>query len=125
MRIKEIMSSDPVILSVSTTVQEAAEIFLRQEIDDVVIPHVPSLAARGTHPRSQSDKDMCQGCVGAWLAILERGLSFFDEGGHAFLLILGGENGVEGAPFEQQPLGQRGLERPVDALLGHHHRRAR
>jgi PAS domain S-box-containing protein len=37
MRIKEIMSSDPVVLPVSTTIQEAAEIFLQREIDGAVV----------------------------------------------------------------------------------------
>ena len=37
MRIKQIMSSDPVVLPAGTTVQEAAEIFLRREIDGAVV----------------------------------------------------------------------------------------
>ena len=46
-----------------------------------------------------------------------------DEGRHAFLLILRGEQRVEDAALEQHALGERGLEGAVDRLLGGHHRR--
>ena len=35
---------------------------------------------------------------------------FVDEGGHALLLVFGGEQRVEHAPLEAHALGQRGLE---------------
>jgi hypothetical protein len=43
-----------------------------------------------------------------------------DERRHAFLLILGGEHRVEDTALEADALGERGLERAVDGLLGHH-----
>ena len=47
------------------------------------------------------------------------GLALLGEGGHAFLLILGGEEQVEGASLEEDAFGQRTLEGAVDGLLGH------
>src|SRR5690606_3177524 len=60
-----------------------------------------------------------------WLLPLPGGLTLFHEGGHAFLLILGGEEQVEGAPLEEDALGQRTLEGAVDGFLGHAQRHRR
>lgn len=54
------------------------------------------------------------------LPVLERGFALVCERRHAFLLILGRENGVEHAPLEMQSLRQRRLERPVDRFLRDH-----
>lgn len=41
------------------------------------------------------------------LQVLELGLTLFDEGGHAFLLINQAERGMEGTPLEEQTFLQR------------------
>ena len=48
-----------------------------------------------------------------------------DEGVHAFLLVLGGEEGVEHAALEHHAVGQAALEGAVHRLLGRHHRQLR
>src|SRR5438309_1563520 len=52
-----------------------------------------------------------------WLASLPVTRPFLDEGGHAFLLVLGAEQTVEQAALEADPLAERDLERRVDHLL--------
>src|SRR5687767_10215036 len=59
------------------------------------------------------------------LAVLEVGLAFFEEGGHAFLLILEGELGLEYAPLEHHAFGERGFIGAIDRLLDHHDDRER
>ena len=49
--------------------------------------------------------------------MLERRRPLLDEGAHAFLLVLGGEQGVEHPALEPQPFGERRLEGAVDASL--------
>ena len=45
----------------------------------------------------------------ARLLVAELRLALFQEGGHAFFLVLGGEHRMEHPPFEQDTFGQRGL----------------
>src|SRR2546423_3506130 len=49
---------------------------------------------------------------------LENRLALLQEGLHALLLVLGREQEVEVLPLHGQALGQRGLQRLVDRLLG-------
>ena len=55
--------------------------------------------------------------------MVELRLPLLSEGGHAFLLVLGGEQRVEHAPFKQHALGKAGLKRGVHRFLGHHRHR--
>src|SRR5437868_10361947 len=57
--------------------------------------------------------------------MLEGGFALGDEGGHALLLVLGGEGRVEQPALEAHPFGQRRLEGAVDRLLDHHRDRPR
>src|SRR4051794_13973933 len=50
-------------------------------------------------------------------AVAKGGLPLLDEGGHAFLLVLGRKESVEDAAFEFDALGQCGLEGTVHGLL--------
>src|SRR5438093_9147364 len=59
--------------------------------------------------------------MSATLFILEDGLAFLEEGGHAFLLVLERELRVEHAPLEARALGERGLVGAIDRFLDHHH----
>src|SRR5690606_24498461 len=58
-------------------------------------------------------------------AIAESGLALLGEGGHALLLVLEREHGMEHAALEAQPFGKRRLVGAVDRLLDHRHRRLR
>src|SRR3954470_10190064 len=49
---------------------------------------------------------------------LPLGLTLVDEGAHPFFLVLGSEQAVEQAAFEDDPLGEAGFEGGVDHLLG-------
>ena len=51
--------------------------------------------------------------------------TLLDERGHAFLLILGGEGGMEETALEPDAFGQRSLVGPIDCLFGHHDGRSR
>src|SRR3954469_11106359 len=53
-------------------------------------------------------------------AILKAGFPLVQECAHAFLLVGGGEHGVEHAALEADALGERGLVGAVDAFLRHH-----
>src|SRR6266508_4095051 len=57
--------------------------------------------------------------------VSELRLAFLDERRHAFLLVLGREEGVKQPPLEEDALSERRLVRTVYRLLGHHHRRQR
>src|SRR5579872_5682493 len=59
------------------------------------------------------------------LPVLETRRPLLDEGGHAFLLVFGGEERMEDAPLEAHAFGERRLIGAVDAFLGDHHRRQR
>mgnify|MGYP007130730881 CR=1 FL=1 len=59
------------------------------------------------------------------LLVLELGLALFDEGGHAFFLVVEGEGGVEDAAFEEEAFVEAGFEGAVDGLLDHHDHRQR
>ncbi len=56
---------------------------------------------------------------------LKSGLALLDEGGHAFLLVLDREGGVEDAALEEQAFVEAGFEGAIDRLLDHHHHRQR
>ena len=56
--------------------------------------------------------------------LLEVRAALVEEGVHAFLLVVGGEQRVEQPPLEHHAVGQRRFEGAVDALLGHRHARA-
>ena len=43
------------------------------------------------------------------LLVLELGLTLFDEGGHAFFLVVEGEGGVEDAAFEEEDFVEAGF----------------
>src|SRR5574343_1410599 len=58
-------------------------------------------------------------------AVLEVGLALLDKGGHAFLLILDRESGVEDAALEEQAFVEAGFKSAIDRLLDHHHHRQR
>src|SRR5579885_3269219 len=61
------------------------------------------------------------GHPGRGSTVLEPRLALLHEGGHAFFLVLGREEGVEQPPLEVHALGQRRLERTIDGLLRHQH----
>ena len=69
----------------------------------------------------QPDRMTLQGAIGERgyrsSPVFERRRPLLDEGPHAFLLVLGGEERVEDAPLEADPLGQRRLVGAVDAFL--------
>src|SRR5256885_4098546 len=52
--------------------------------------------------------------------MLEAGGTLVDEGVHAFLLVLRGEQRVEQAALEHDAVGQRALEGTVHRFLGRH-----
>src|SRR5690348_8977886 len=58
-------------------------------------------------------------------AVLEGGLALGDKGGHALLLVFGGEGRMEQAALEAHALAERCLERAVDRFLDHHRDRLR
>src|SRR5476649_382111 len=69
--------------------------------------------------------DKRQTVAGPGSLMLELRLALFDERGHAFLLVFGGEQRMECAPLEQDALAERGLVSAVDRFLGRHHDRQR
>src|SRR5260370_41237793 len=58
-------------------------------------------------------------------AVLEGRFALGDKGGHALLLVLGGEGRVEQAALEPHPFGEGPLEGAVRRLLDHHPGRPR
>src|SRR5947209_18405436 len=52
-----------------------------------------------------------------WLASFPVPWSFLDEGGHAFLLVLGPEQAMEQPPLETDALAERDFEGGVDYFL--------
>src|SRR6478672_2899973 len=59
-----------------------------------------SAPTAGTWPTSSPEAGRCR------LAVVELRLPLLGEGGHAFLLVLGGEQRVEHAPFKQHALSK-------------------
>ncbi|KAJ8558709.1 hypothetical protein ON010_g8741 [Phytophthora cinnamomi] len=92
---------------------------IRLELKSVVQPAIETgrapLMAVGFNVDSLFD--LRQGRLG--LLVLELGLALLDEGGHALLLVLGGEGAPEEAALVLEPLLQRLLVGGVDGLLGH------
>src|SRR6476660_574107 len=83
-------------------------------------------AKAAIHPPGQPSTPAINSAVpSANLPVLPLRLTLFDERLHAFLLIVGCEQGMENAPLEAHALGERRLERDVDRLLARHHRRQR
>src|SRR5690606_27426310 len=58
-------------------------------------------------------------------AVPELRRPLLEEGRHAFLLVLRGEQRMEEPPLEEHALAERRFVGPVDRLLDHHHRRQR
>src|SRR5712692_6512344 len=61
----------------------------------------------------------------AGLTVLESRFAFFEESGHAFLLVLERELRMEQSPLEPHALRKRSLVGAVDRFLDHHHHRER
>src|SRR5258706_13868849 len=59
--------------------------------------------------------------IEAGLFIFKNRLALLDESGHAFLLVLERELGMEKAPLEQHALRERGLVGAIHRFLDHHH----
>ena len=80
----------------------------------------PSEAGSSTGPADRRVGPSCRAADADFggLAVAELRRALFEEGRHAFLLVFGGKERMEGPAFEEQALVERAFIGPVDGFLG-------